>query len=639
MTGNLIAAGRALLGLSVSQMASKTDLKVSQIKNLEAGTGANGKSIMIQYLAANGIDVDEGASSVTVMIGDEFGKLLIVARAVAGLSQQAIAALSGISLRTISSIEKAGATPTAANRAAISTCLVRQGVSFERDPSDERRWIVSFDPNDIINEVPYEGSNLEDEEAGIDLDEYPNANDRMDIVKLRIELYELNPTVWREITIPSNATFFDLHAAIMIAFGWTGKYSHEFRCGVRIGPVNTDDSHLDFTDDLDERLVRLDHVFYRTGDFEYRYGKGEHWLATITMIDRIRGDRTPVHPLVVDGKGAGVPEEAHAEQWTNDAAALRKGKGSKETLDWLHFLGYGRDYNPDHLDIEAINADMAGAGFSIPSTRKADYLNRKAIAKSMQSVLPTEYPKKAEKPKFASSAFVISKVEECGVKDVVFDPEHGLAHTYPKKAGGNAQIRATHADIAHMLDIAPDVVSFRTFPLNIHWSSASGKGVFQPDLEVTDTSGRTYLVHVVYNEAEEQFVRAIANKIDNEMHVIASGFLNEQCMDLCNRIDRSIRWVKEEESSGICEALKVSAGSSIPMNKALRDLVIAGFGKQMDGFTGGSPESTAISRLSLAIAQGHIGMDFGRPFERTTVGDPKMTAKTLNFGHLVRKYS
>ena len=49
-----------------------------------------------------------------------------------------------------------------------------------------------------------------------------------DIYELKITLKGIKPTIYRTIQIEDNRTFFELHIAIQIAFGWDDSHLHVF---------------------------------------------------------------------------------------------------------------------------------------------------------------------------------------------------------------------------------------------------------------------------------------------------------------------------------------------------------------------------------------------------------------------------
>ena len=48
------------------------------------------------------------------------------------------------------------------------------------------------------------------------------------ILRFRIELQESDPLIWREIEVPGDSTFWDLHVAIQDAMGWLDYHLHRF---------------------------------------------------------------------------------------------------------------------------------------------------------------------------------------------------------------------------------------------------------------------------------------------------------------------------------------------------------------------------------------------------------------------------
>jgi transcriptional regulator with XRE-family HTH domain len=638
MHGKLYAAARASLEMSVAQLSAASQVKQSAIRNIEADVGAGSAKSLLAFFAERGIVVDTDANSVAFPLSDgaeHFGKLIAVARAVCGYSQQALSGLSGVSLRTISAIEKGTGAPLTANADAITATFERQGLKFSGDAASGKRMVISVD------RVSDHTADEADEAVALQTEEGRDA--QPDMMRLHIELDELKPKVSRELLIPKNATFSDLHAAIQIAFGWSNKFSHEFRCGMTIGPIVEQKIHA--RNNVDERLARLDQIDARTEAFVYRYGKGAHWLATITLNGRATRDTRGAYPVLTDGKGACPPEDAWAHEWNEMAKDLRKGKASPDTLNWLHFVGFGRDYNPDTLDIEAINRDFAGAGFDIPATCNADKRRQEAIAKNSNAVLPTSYPTRPTKPQAPVGDFRIVKSGPMAYDDLVFDPKHGLMTNYPKKGGGDARWRSTNERLSDLLEISPDVASFETFPLAIHWQSSDGEGVFNPDVKITMVSGDEFLLHIAHDEQEFEFARAIAAKLSisskhpTRLVTLPRAFLDDAMVKNSAAIIREVRWMKDGETDGIAEALiSAKSGLPIPLLLAVHNLSMAGFGREVDGFTGGNPEQRTLRRLVLAVAEGLIGMDFSRPIDQTIVGLPELTAQTLGLGLILKRH-
>ena len=47
-------------------------------------------------------------------------------------------------------------------------------------------------------------------------------------LQFRVELFDIEPTIWRRIEVPSSYSFWDLHVAIQDSMGWLDCHLHEF---------------------------------------------------------------------------------------------------------------------------------------------------------------------------------------------------------------------------------------------------------------------------------------------------------------------------------------------------------------------------------------------------------------------------
>ena len=181
------------------------------------------------------------------------------------------------------------------------------------------------------------------------------------IARIRIELQEIEPRIWRRIEVPLSSTLLALHDFIQFAFRWTDSHLFEFEIGDRIygDPEN---------DDFGERRVykaasiRLKTVVDRGIDrFVYVYDFGDNWRHDI-FIEEIRdGERDVDYPAFVEGERRGPPEDVGGvtgfmeflEAMLNP---LHEEHGS--VVRW-----YGRHFEPDDIDEPRvrISFEMAAA--------------------------------------------------------------------------------------------------------------------------------------------------------------------------------------------------------------------------------------------------------------------------------------
>ncbi|MDP1763897.1 MAG: plasmid pRiA4b ORF-3 family protein [Sediminibacterium sp.] len=58
---------------------------------------------------------------------------------------------------------------------------------------------------------------------------------------IKISLDKTNPLIWREILVPDNYTFYQLHHTLQITMGWTNSHLFEFNIeGFQVGYVFDD---------------------------------------------------------------------------------------------------------------------------------------------------------------------------------------------------------------------------------------------------------------------------------------------------------------------------------------------------------------------------------------------------------------
>lgn len=151
----------------------------------------------------------------------------------------------------------------------------------------------------------------------------------------RVDLYGAKPPIWRRISLPDDATFFDLHLAIQAAFDWSGYHLHSFEIGERSSFSRTlidwkgeDDEFMMFGDiKRHELAVRLKDIFganCKKARYTYDFGDGwEHVIKLEKEIEDSSGE--PVKPFeVIKGRG-GHPLEDCGGVW-----------GLMEVIDGTH---------------------------------------------------------------------------------------------------------------------------------------------------------------------------------------------------------------------------------------------------------------------------------------------------------------
>ena len=183
---------------------------------------------------------------------------------------------------------------------------------------------------------------------------------------LRVELQEIEPTVWRELIVPSNLNLESLGHILVDAMDWEGYHLHQFIKGrdyygipdeeygtenpfgglFGFSPVKNHDSR-DFT--VGDVLARKRSWI----DFEYDFG--DSWMHRVTVVDSRKYNDGEEHKVVlVTGENACPPEDCGGVWGYYDMLDSLKKPHSKRAKEVKEWLGY--DYDPTDFDFEGVAA-------------------------------------------------------------------------------------------------------------------------------------------------------------------------------------------------------------------------------------------------------------------------------------------
>ncbi len=165
------------------------------------------------------------------------------------------------------------------------------------------------------------------------------------LFRIRIDLDEATPPIWRRLEIRSDLTLDVVHRAIQASYAWLDYHLHRFSLGG--GPFEyTSELFLcpfDVAEGEDEGSpadeVRLDETMHEPGDtLHYVYDYGDDWRLTLRLeeIIPLTDDASPAR--CIDGERAAPPEDCgHLV----DAADLAR------VLD-----------DPAHFDVDAVTTAL-----------------------------------------------------------------------------------------------------------------------------------------------------------------------------------------------------------------------------------------------------------------------------------------
>ena len=174
--------------------------------------------------------------------------------------------------------------------------------------------------------------------------------------RLRIELADLKPLIWRQVWVEGQMHLLQLHHIIQAAMGWTDAHLHDFNiAGVRYSVPHPDD---DFDLPLvDERTVRLDRVLKPNLTFEYQYDFGDSWIHIVRVEKAEKMPEPYGAAFVDDGARACPPEDAGGSGSYQDFLdRLATDPRDEEVVSFLEWAG--TDFDPGRFDRRAANAAL-----------------------------------------------------------------------------------------------------------------------------------------------------------------------------------------------------------------------------------------------------------------------------------------
>ena len=138
------------------------------------------------------------------------------------------------------------------------------------------------------------------------------------VARLRIELQELEPKIWRRIDMPLSTTLETLHEAIQMTMGWTFSHLWEFDID---GRCYGDPSFREFDDEppiYKAKGLRLGVLIARgVEQFVYTYDFGDNWR----------------HDVIVEEVRDGDPEWSIQPSWAGPGAVRRRTAAAR-TVSW-----------------------------------------------------------------------------------------------------------------------------------------------------------------------------------------------------------------------------------------------------------------------------------------------------------------
>jgi len=181
--------------------------------------------------------------------------------------------------------------------------------------------------------------------------------------RIRIDLDDSAPPIWRRLDLASNLTLDHVHDVLQTAMGWTDSHLHEFANGD--GPTDrlaeryrSPEAIEDELDGIDESAVRLDEVLVEPGDrLYYTYDFGDDWAHTLVVESVAPRDPSDGDAVCVAGAGACPPEDSGGVWGYQDLLVAVNQPASAENEELREWVG--PFFDPDRFTLDEVNTALA----------------------------------------------------------------------------------------------------------------------------------------------------------------------------------------------------------------------------------------------------------------------------------------
>jgi hypothetical protein len=169
------------------------------------------------------------------------------------------------------------------------------------------------------------------------------------IARIRIEIEDTDPLVWRELDVPLSTTLAMMHDIIQVVMRWWDYHLYEFEIGDRLYGVPSSDDVLYERKVYKASGLRLATVLERgIREFFYVYDFGDNWRHRITVLDVQQGNADVEYPRFIAGARRAPPEDVGSisgfEEFL-EAMADPEHEQHERMLEWCD-----GPFDPDDID-------------------------------------------------------------------------------------------------------------------------------------------------------------------------------------------------------------------------------------------------------------------------------------------------
>jgi hypothetical protein len=177
------------------------------------------------------------------------------------------------------------------------------------------------------------------------------------ITRIRIELNDTDPAIWRRVEVPLTTSLKGLHEVIQAVMPFEDYHLFEFEVDDKRYGI-PDPDWDDVRQTFDAKNIKLAALIGRdVSRFAYTYDFGDNWQHTVTIEAIGPADPAVDYPRFLDGARRAPPEDVGGipgfEEFL-DIMSKPRHRERKRLVEW-----YGGPFNPNEIDLPTITAHIA----------------------------------------------------------------------------------------------------------------------------------------------------------------------------------------------------------------------------------------------------------------------------------------
>jgi hypothetical protein len=171
---------------------------------------------------------------------------------------------------------------------------------------------------------------------------------------LKIQLFDIEPAIWRRFVVPAGITLDRLHDVIQIVMGWSDSHLHEFTIGNK--------RYTEYPESKEDGLAcgsyRLGNLIKQKGrTFHYLYDFGDSWEHELVLEDsRYFNPELRIELSCLEGERACPPEDVGGIPGYFEFCEALKDPNHEEHESYMEWLG--GDFDTERFDNKSVNWEL-----------------------------------------------------------------------------------------------------------------------------------------------------------------------------------------------------------------------------------------------------------------------------------------